>query len=167
MEHISSSKPRPEHVAQVCRNGHLVLSSLKEFPQFRKSFCEECGADTVNQCQACGWPITGYGPNAWMADSGPYRPPKYCGECGKPFPWTEKALRAAKEFTDESSELTSDQKVILKEAIDNLASDTPLTPLAASRFKKIMNKIAPAGGALLQKIIEGVMTEAAKKMIGL
>ena len=102
-----------------------------------------------------------------MAGSGPYRPPKYCGECGKPFPWTEKALQAAKEYTDELVELTPDEKVMLKEVLDDLTSDTARTSLAASRFKKFMTKIAPAAGGVLQKIIEAVATEAAKKMIGI
>src|SRR5882672_4531511 len=101
MEQRSGRKPPPAHVAQVCRNGHLVLGSLHEFPQFRKSFCEDCGAPAIDHCQTCCWPIAGIGPYDWMGGGGPYRPPKYCGECGKPFPWTETALEAAKEYTDD------------------------------------------------------------------
>src|ERR1700677_3622724 len=103
-------KPLPEHVAQVCLQGHLVLSSLKEFPQFRKSFCEDCGAATISQCQTCGWPGAGLGPNSWMGGGGPYRPPRFCGECGTPFPWTEKALSAAKEYTDDLAQLSAKEK---------------------------------------------------------
>jgi len=68
-------KPHPDHVAQICHNGHLVLGSLQSFPQFRKSFCEQCGTPTIDQCQKCAWPILGIGSKAWMADVGPYRPP--------------------------------------------------------------------------------------------
>ena len=49
----------------------------------------------------------------------------------------------------------------------DLTSDTARTPLAASRFKKFTNKIGPVASSILQKIIETVLTEAAKKSIGL
>jgi len=162
----ANTKPHPEHVAQICRNGHLVLGSLKDSPQFRKPFCEDCGAATIEECQTCGWPIAGIGPTAWMGGGGPYRPPRYCGECGKPFPWTETALLAAKEYTDDLDQLSPEEKTVLKGTLDDLTSDTDRTPLAASRFKKFMSKIGPAAGGVLQKIVENVITEAAKKMMG-
>jgi len=161
-----SRKPLPEHVAQVCRNGHLILSSLQQFPQFKKSFCEECGAPAIESCQSCSWPIAGRGPDSWMGGGGPYRPPRYCGECGKPFPWTETALAAAREYTDDLDELSAEEKATLKGTFDDLAVDTARTPLAANRFKKFMTKVGPVAADVLQKIIETVATEAAKKAMG-
>jgi hypothetical protein len=140
---------------------------IKSFPQFRKSFCEECGAPTIDQCQTCCWPIAGLGPNSWMSGGGPFKPPNYCGECGSPFPWTATALTAAREYTDDLDQLTPEEKDALKGTFADLASDTPRTPLAASRFKKLTNKIGPIASGILQKIIETVLTEAAKKSIGL
>jgi hypothetical protein len=35
------------HIAQICLNGHVVLSSLRDRPQWRKAYCEECGAKTI------------------------------------------------------------------------------------------------------------------------
>jgi hypothetical protein len=163
----AGQKPHPEHVAQICLNGHLVLGSIQDFPQFRKSFCEDCGSPTIEQCQTCSWPIAGIGPHAWMGGGGPYRPPRYCGECGKPFPWTETALKAAKEFAEELDQLTVEEKATLKTTVDDLTTDTARTPLAASRFKNFLTKIGPHAGAVLQKIVETVATEAAKKSIGL
>jgi hypothetical protein len=160
-------KRLPEHVAQVCRSGHVVLGSLKSFPQFRKSFCEDCGAPTIDRCQTCHWPIAGVGPNSWMGGRGPFKPPNYCGECGSPFPWTEAALTAAKEYTDELDELTLEEKGALKTTFADLTTDTARTPLAASRFKTIIRKISPAAGSVLQKIIETVLSEAAKKSMWL
>ncbi len=167
MERQSKKKPLLEDVAQVCRSGHLVLSSLQRFPQFRKSFCEDCGAPTIDQCQTCGWPIAGLGPNSWMGGGGPFKPPNYCGECGSPFPWTATALAAAKEYTDDLDQLSLEEKDALKSTFADLTSDTARTPLAASRFKKVTNKIGPVASSILQKIIETVLTDAAKKSIGL
>jgi hypothetical protein len=160
-------KPKPENVAQICRNGHLVLGSLQRFPQFQKSFCEDCRAPTIDQCQNCAWPISGIGPNAWMADAGPYRPPRYCGECGTPFPWTETALATAREYADNLDQLSEEEKTSLKGTFSDLTVDTVRTPLAASRFKKFLVKVGPAAGDVLRKIIETVATEAVKKSMGL
>lgn len=115
----------------------------------------------------CAWPIQGLGPHAWMGGGGPYKPPSYCGECGSPFPWTETALAAAREYTDDLDQLSQEEKTELKKALDDLTVDTPRTPLAASRFKKVLNKIGPKAGSVLQKIVENVLTEAAKKSLGL
>lgn len=160
----ASAKPRPADVAQVCRNGHLIVGSANRFPQFKKSFCQECGAATIDACQSCDWPIEGIGQEDWMSNMGPYRPPKYCGQCGNPFPWTETALLAAKEYTDEL-DLNPDEKAQLKRTLDDLTRDSDRTPLAVSRFKKFISKIGPQAGAVLQKIIENVLTETANRMI--
>lgn len=154
-------------MAQICLKGHLVLGSLKQFPQFRQSFCEDCGSATISQCQRCGWPITGIGPNSWMGGGGPYKPPKFCGECGEPFPWTELGLSAAKEYTDDLDQLSLEEKTKLKETFDDLTHDTARTPVAATRFKKFVSKIGPVAGDVLRKIIETVACEAAKKHLGL
>lgn len=167
MERQSKKKPPPEDVAQVCRSGHVVLISVQRFPQFRNSFCEECGAPTIDRCQACRWPIAGRGPHSWMSGSGPFKPPNYCGECGSPFPWTETALAAAKEYTDELEQLSPKEKDTLKSTFADLTSDTARTPLAVSRFKKFTHKLGPVASSMLQKIIETIVTEAAKKAIGI
>jgi len=98
---------------------------------------------------------------------GPFKPPSYCGECGSPFPWTATALAAAKEYTDDLDQLSPEEKDALKSTFADLTSDTARTPLAASRFKKFANKIGPVASGILQRIIEAVLTEAAKKSIGL
>src|SRR5580658_6203167 len=84
---MSDRRP-PDDVAQICRNGHMIVGSLSRFPGLGKAFCQECGAQTVDQCESCGWPIRGVCEDAWMAGTGPYRPPKHCERCGAPYPWT-------------------------------------------------------------------------------
>jgi hypothetical protein len=157
----------PEDIAQVCRNGHLVLGSLQRFPQFSKSYCEDCGAATIDQCQSCGWPIRGIGEYAWMGTGESYRPPNYCGTCGRPFPWTETALAAAKEYADDLDQLTAEERTSLKGTFDDLASDTARTPLATSRFRKLLEKIGPAAGKGLLQIVVSVATDEVKKQLGL
>jgi hypothetical protein len=103
--------------------------------------------------------------DAWMG--GPYRLPRFCGECGGPFPWMETAVSTAKEDTEDLAQLNIDEKGELNRTIDDQTRDTPRTPLAAGRFKKLMSKIGPSAATVLNKVVETVATEAAKKMVGL
>lgn len=121
----------------------------------RQPFCNECGAPTLDKCQHCKSEIVrGHRP-------------AYCGACGKPFPWTETALAAAKEYTDELEELSAEDRASLKSTLDDLTADTPRTELAIHRLKKFMQKIGPAAGDALTKIMVNVATEAAKKGMGM
>ena len=130
--------PEAEDIAQICLNGHVLSGSVTRYPQFRKNFCKDCGAAAMEACQGCDWPIEGISEHAWMADRGPYCPPRYCENCGKPFPWTETALKAAKDYTDEIGPLSTTEKDELKATFDDLSRDTPRTPLAASKFKRLL-----------------------------
>jgi hypothetical protein len=147
--------------AIYCRNGHYI--GLVEGSYFSEgatqAFCTKCGAETLQGCLSCNAqiPHPRYGSDQAA----------YCGSCGKPFPWTETALAAAKEYTDELEALNDDEKATLKASFDDLTVDTPRTELAASRFKRIMGKIGPAAGDVLTKIMVNVATEAAKKGMGI
>ena len=55
----------------------------------------------------------------------------------------------------------------LKRTFDDLTDDTSRSHLAESRFEKLVSRIGPVAGGLLQKIVETVATEAVKKSIGL
>ena len=119
-------------------------------------YCPNCGAKNIDACQQCCAPIEYYRDgNA------------FCGACGKPFPWTEAALRSAKELTDELEDLSSDDKRLLIQSYDDLVVDTPRTTLAASRFKRIVGSLAPTAKELLTKIVVDFSTQAAKTAMGL
>jgi hypothetical protein len=92
--------------------------------------------------------------------------PAYCGGCGEAFPWTETALAAAREYTDELEALNTEEKLALKETFDDLTSDTARTPVAANRFNNLIKKIGPVAGGIPKQIVVSVATEAAKKSIG-
>jgi hypothetical protein len=61
-----------------------------------------------------------------MIHGGQFDAPSYCWKCGKPYPWTERRLQAAKQLVDEfDDELDESDRAKLKESIDDLAKDTP------------------------------------------
>lgn len=75
-------------IMQVCRNGHKITEHYVGYPSTTQDFCDECGESTLNSCENCKNPITGYsfhegdtfGPM-------PMNPPQACKFCGNHFPW--------------------------------------------------------------------------------
>lgn len=76
---------------QVCVNGHHITDRYYDRPDSRQDYCNECGAETIKECQNRGEEMEGE-----MLDSGVvaigFEPtiPDFCDGCGQPFPWTEK-----------------------------------------------------------------------------
>lgn len=164
--------------AIFCLNGHFVAAfnrtlrarsgahlralmeraSQNEGEEQWARFCTECGASNINCCQHCntliGYPYVRYRPS-------------YCSGCGKAFPWTESALTAAREYTEELQQLDQAEKLNLNRSIVDLTNDTERTPLAANRFKEFMTKIGPSAATVLTETIKSVVSEAAKKYMGL
>ncbi|MDR5729006.1 MAG: DUF2321 domain-containing protein [Terriglobia bacterium] len=151
-----------EIVAIYCRNGHYVGGiSVYGYPGHTpvktnsdQSFCKGCGAPTINACTSCKEVIL------LSSDQ-----PRYCGACGKPYPWTEATLTAAKEYTQELEELTAEDKAALIATFDDLVADTPRTELAAHRFKKLIRKSGPVAGEFLRKMIVDIASETAVKLL--
>jgi hypothetical protein len=165
--------------AIYCRNGHFLSYAPEGNPDYsgeivlhewqieyverelkRLAYCSQCGAESIRDCPKCKFSIQ-------IDDEVPERPPSYCSACGKAFPWTETALAAAKEYTDELEQLTAVEKATLKATFDDLTRDTPRTEPAVHRFKKFLKKIGPQMGDALLKMVFSLATDAAKKKIGL
>lgn len=161
--------------ATYCLKGHLVgaedapprdwdqvqEAALREFDEDEgykpPAFCTDCGSAIISTCNQCQKKIA--------FENG--RRPQYCRWCGSPFPWTVGALSAAREYADELDQLSSEEKIALKATFDELTTNTARTPLAATHFKKFMDKVGSPAAEILKKIVETVLTEAAKKTIGL
>jgi hypothetical protein len=161
--------------AIYCLNGHFVslvnpgqgrrvsmgrLRAMAENPQIEvrttQAFCTKCGAKNISECEHCQTLIDHRYPGDVL---------RYCAGCGKPFPWTETALLAAKEYTDELEELSVEDKVTLKATFTDLTVDSPKTEIAASRFKKILRKLAPDVAETIKKTIVEIASETAVKLI--
>jgi hypothetical protein len=154
----------PERVQiQVCRKGHLINEAVQFDPSANRKFCPSCGSETIIECSNCNALLT-------SADANPYRSvviPAYCCECGGSFPWTENAIKAAFEFADELNVLDAQDKSDLKAAVPDLTSDTARTPLAVSRLQRLFTKIGKPAARTLTQILVTVLTDEAKKQLGL
>lgn len=155
------------YTAQVCSNGHHTTDSLEISRERSSKFCSQCGASTASNCQHCQVNIRGhYYVDGVISISAGYVPPKFCYNCGKPFPWTSAKIAAAQELADEAEALTTDERAQLKDTIVDLIQDSPRTELATVRYKKLLKKAGTTIGAGLNSIVVSIATEAAKKFLG-
>lgn len=159
--------------AQVCLNGHVVNAAREVTPHYSQDFCSACGAETVVKCGDCGTFIRGallreQISGRWSQIGGLFRdqaPPRFCARCGKPYPWTRASLDAAREMTAQLLTLSPDEREAMAKSLPDLISETPRTVVAATGFKRLMNKAGAEAGAAFDKILVGVITEAAKKIL--
>ena len=157
-------------VAQICMNGHVANSATEAFPEEDKKFCDECGEPTITACPACKDRIRGVQSFPGLGKVqrlSRYSPPAHCIGCGKPYPWTERRLTAAKELAQEMEGLTAEERDLLSRSLDDLVRDTPQTPVAATRFKKVMAKVGTGAGRLLYDMVVDIASETTKKAMGL
>ena len=92
--------------------------------------------------------------------------PNYCYGCGAAFPWMVTKIAAAKEHAAEIEGLDEHERQQLPGIIDDLASGGPRTELAVGHFNRIMKKVAPTVGSVLQRVVVDVASETAKKLLG-
>lgn len=150
--------PNPSYDGEKVLHGWQV--PLMENELARRAFCSTCGLANVFECPHCEAAIESDEEHA------PERP-AYCSSCGKPFPWTETALKAANEYADQLEELSAEDRAALRATFNDLTTDTPRTELAATRFKKFVRRIGPTAGDVLKNLVVNFATEAAKKLTGL
>lgn len=162
--------------AIYCRNGHFNglipepthrgrISPYREVGEeeyakqlTRLAHCPKCGAENVFDCPHCEATIE-------YDEEVPGERPSYCSTCGKAFPWTEAALSAATEYTEEAEGLSAEEKTALVATFPDLTVDTPKTELAAHRFKKFLKKMAPDVAEGIRKTIVEIASETAVKLL--
>ena len=157
--------PRDEayEAAQVCVNGHLITTWADTYPQETSDRCDKCGAETVTECPSCSTIIRGHQRNSGVIGFR-FPVPSFCHRCGKPYPWTEAKIRAAKELA-QLVEGSPEDKKLLEASIDELVRDTPAATVAAVRFKAMVSKAGKSVVDAFRDILVDVLSEAVKKTI--
>jgi hypothetical protein len=162
------SKPLPsdrraQDVAQICLAGHVANSRFRDYPEHNKEFCQLCGSKTVSTCQKCQHAIPGSFPDVVSMGNDP--PPKFCVHCGSPYPWTSTALEAALEAADEAENLSPEQREQLKLGIQDLVQESPKTPLAIMRVKKLLAAAGTGVAEATKKTLIDVISEVVKRQL--
>jgi len=153
-------------VSQVCYNGHVITEYFNTYPQHCLNYCGECGEKTITSCQICHGAIRVAYLDGYPGFKEPSAP-SYCTACGAAHPWTERAIQSATELWVEESQASADEAFQFQEILSDLTKDSPRTPLAASRFKGAMTKVGSGVANAIRDIAVNVMSEAAKKSIGM
>src|SRR5688572_1652160 len=129
-------------IALICENGDVVNWASVTSSEYNTDFCRKCGAKTIDACPSCNEPIRGEDLSSrdWLGSF--IRAPKFCHNCGKPYPWQEKAKQIVLEYADEIGSLSQDDRSQLENSIVVLSKDTSeaQAELAVVRLKKIISK---------------------------
>ena len=154
-------------VAQICQNGHVITHRLRCYPEQGKNFCDWCGAPTLSQCPQCGADIPGQYEGEGLFSPAWYMAPRFCRDCGKPYPWTQTRIEEAKKLTALAEKLSKEEREQLASDIDDLVCDTPRTQGAILRLKLLVPKLGGDVGGAMKAILINVATEAVKKELGI
>ncbi len=150
--------------AQFCLNGHVINIEYDERPAKNKPFCPKCGANTITQCQNCGSHIQGYHHSQGPSYPG-YTAPKFCHNCGVPYPWTESRLSAARGLVNELAGLTDDEKQTLNKSLDDIVKDTPNRETAIVKIKKILPRLGQEVAEALREILVDILSDSVRKAL--
>jgi hypothetical protein len=160
--------------AQICENGHIVNSSSRTLSELNKNFCPDCGARTLTECPACGEQIDGtkhmtvLAASRYRVDyskSGGHRiytPKPFCGECGAPYPWTERAQRAFVEAAQ--LYLEPNDAAVVEANLPDVMRDTSRTELALRKIQQAFQKGGQAAVGIFNNAAPTILAEGAKAL---
>jgi hypothetical protein len=149
----------------VCENGHVITDCLERSTCDDK-FCDKCGAPTISSCPTCGAKIRGDRKDSGIFVVGYVTPaPKYCPECGAPFPWTIAAIESLKELAELDDGLSDEDANELAKSAEETLSETPKTKVAAIKVKKILARAGRETASAARDLLVDVMAETAKRVI--
>ena len=149
----------------VCENGHVITDHLERSRNDAR-FCDECGAPTIRVCPSCGAKIRGEQINSGAIFIAMTLPaPKYCQECGSPFPWTRAKLDAVKELAELDGSLSCEDAEALVQSAEETMTENPRTRVGALRMKKILKKAGVETTSAVRDLLVDVMAETAKRAI--
>ena len=152
--------------AQICLNGHVINDNFHDYPDHNACNCPKCGEPTTIACASCKAEIRGsYEADGVALFGAQYQLPAFCHNCGRPYPWTDRKLKAATELADELDELNPEEKEKLKRSLNDLVRESANSEVASLRFKKVMKKVGKESYEGMKSILTSIASEALKKTI--
>ena len=153
-------------IAQICLNGHVIASTAGSSPEFRKKRCDICGGVTIMNCPSCNEHIKGYyHVSGVISFNMHYDLPRFCQNCGKPYPWIESKLIVAHELVDLMDTLNQEEKDDLKESIEELVKETSKVPVAKVKLKRYLLKVDSDISDGLKDILRDTLNDELKDSI--
>lgn len=81
------------------------------------------------------------------------RLPRFCGSCGRPFPWTERTLSAARAMIRELGGLSPDARRKLRRSLEHVIRETSQTPDAIRCINESLGRLTPGEASTLRALI--------------
>jgi hypothetical protein len=94
-----------------------------------------------------------------------YDAPRHCHECGKAYPWTERALEAARDLIALSDRLSIQEKEDFGRAVADVTTDTPRSKVAAQKIKIYSAKAGREIAQGVRDIAVNIASETMKKIL--
>jgi hypothetical protein len=151
-------------LAQICENGHIINTAIKEQPKLRADFCPKCSARTITACHKCGTDIRGQ----FHAPENPIQfvRPSFCHHCGSAYPWTE-AIQMLKTLAYTAEDLSAKEQENLADCFDDLVEDTDNTHKAIETLKRCLPNVGKTIAFEMKDILVKVATEVVKAKLGI
>ena len=143
----------------ICLNGHQITDRASQ-DEIVNEYCQKCEAKVIDSCPTCKAMIEGYYYVSGVFDTYKCPVPKYCKNCGNPYPWTKTALESLDEIV-ELSQLSEEDKDQLKSSTPDLISDNPKSKVAALKWKTIGKSLL----GMAHDILVDVASESIVKLI--
>lgn len=154
------------YTAQICNSGHIVNDHIADVKNVHNAFCPECGAPSIVACHDCGQEIQGEMQDPFGVGGIPeYSRPLFCPNCGKPYPWTQAGLDAARELIDLETSLPPPEKEDAINDIRDIVAQTSRSPVAETKIKLLISKVGKEFGNAMKEILIKLITEAAKRKL--
>lgn len=164
LNQMGKERPSGYDIAEICRRGHVITMYAATRPEKRAKYCDKCGASTLDKCENCETQIRGYFHRRNVSGGALTKPPRFCHECGTPYPWTAEGLVATKEYVEELDDLPKSERRLLVQSLDDIVRDTPSSSLAVHRVKKAAAKLKKPTAEVFSKMIIEIATETVKKL---
>lgn len=155
--------------AQICKEGHIITIHAIGEPATLKKSCPECGSRTFMACPLCGAAIQGCMHDCYTIKTSfdsdkvishfdcctkNYILPKYCHECGKPYPWMLEYINEFDILLEKIEIISDEQKKILRKSFPNLLSDNARYASSALEFAPLLNKLNGIAGEVLRDLLK-------------
>lgn len=157
----------------ICEKGHLQTSILESSENYENLYCKECGSKIIDKCLYCNSEIQGGVAHYTVEMDIVYKQPiintqkypnnvvpKYCHNCGKPYPWTEGFLNVYKETLSLALENETELQNKIYNATEELVKNNfDLKSPMANFFKLLLNK----AGDLAKDVVVDTLSSVASE----
>ncbi|MFY9672943.1 MAG: DUF2321 domain-containing protein [Terriglobales bacterium] len=137
--------------ARICENGHVITRYANTGGKVEK-FCSKCGAKTITTCPQCEHAIRGHHhPDMPGATEQPA--PKFCHNCGNPYPWMADRLQTAKELLYHDDKLSLEDREKLWDLLQYVMSN-PKSDLVPAKKKLIDIRLGKAAAPMREAVLD-------------